>query len=95
MLTLVSDLVPAAILVWYRKLVARKFDGSKARRGPGRPRIGREVELLIVRMAKADFASDAGTLCPGEPFGVVDAQLQYGDAIDERGAHRADQSAVL
>jgi len=39
------------ILGWYRKLVARKFDGSKARRGPGRPRITREVEQLIVRMA--------------------------------------------
>src|SRR6266478_2992385 len=43
---------PDTILAWYRKLVARKFDGSKARRGPGRPRISREVEQLIVRMAK-------------------------------------------
>ena len=43
---------PDTILAWYRKLVARKFDGSKARRIPGRPRIKREVEQLIVRMAK-------------------------------------------
>ena len=43
---------PDTILAWYRKLVARKFDGSKARRSPGRPRIKREVEQLIVRMAK-------------------------------------------
>jgi putative transposase len=43
---------PDTILAWYRKLVARKFDGSKARRGPGRPRIRREVEELIVRMAE-------------------------------------------
>jgi len=42
---------PDTILGWYRKLVARKFDGSKARRGPGRPRIMREVEQLIIRMA--------------------------------------------
>jgi cytochrome P450 len=42
---------PDTILTWYRKLVARKFDGSKARQGPGRPRIKREVEQLIVRMA--------------------------------------------
>ena len=41
---------PDTILGWYRKLVARKFDGSKARRGPGRPRISREVEQLIVRI---------------------------------------------
>jgi|SRR5436190_22596890 putative transposase len=43
---------PDTILAWYRKLVARKFDGSKARRGPGRPRISREVEQLIVRVAQ-------------------------------------------
>jgi putative transposase len=42
---------PDTILGWYRKLVARKFDGSKARRGPGRPRVKLEVEQLIVRMA--------------------------------------------
>src|SRR5216110_666766 len=43
---------PDTILAWYRKLVARKFDGSKARQGPGRPRIKREIEQLIVRMAR-------------------------------------------
>ena len=43
---------PDTILAWYRKLVARKFDGSKARRSLGRPRIKREIEQLIVRMAK-------------------------------------------
>src|SRR6266851_4562091 len=43
---------PDTILAWYRKLVARKFDGSKARRGPGRPRVDRELEQLIVRLAK-------------------------------------------
>jgi putative transposase len=43
---------PETILAWYRKLIARKFDGSKARRRPGRPRIKREVEELIVRIAK-------------------------------------------
>jgi putative transposase len=43
---------PDTILAWYRKLVAHKFDGSKARRGPGRPRVTREIEQLIVRMAE-------------------------------------------
>src|SRR6266478_3690244 len=43
---------PDTILAWYRKLIARKFDGSKARRSIGRPRIRGEVEQLIVRMAK-------------------------------------------
>src|SRR6202011_3476178 len=41
---------PDTILGWHRKLVARKFDGSKARRRPGRPRIKREVEQLIIRI---------------------------------------------
>jgi len=43
---------PDTILGWYRRLIARKFDGSKARCYPGRPRIDREVEDLVVRMAK-------------------------------------------
>jgi hypothetical protein len=46
---------PDTILGWYRKLVARKFDGLKARRGPGRPRIRREVEQLIIRMASENL----------------------------------------
>ena len=51
---------PDTILAWYRKLVACKFDGSKARRSPGRPRIKQEVERLVV--LKSDMqASDAGT----------------------------------
>jgi hypothetical protein len=43
---------PDTIMGWYRRLVARKFDGSKSRRYPGRPRIDDEIEQLVVRMAK-------------------------------------------
>jgi putative transposase len=43
---------PDTILGWYRRLVARKFDGSRGRRTPGRPPIDREIEELIVRMAE-------------------------------------------
>jgi putative transposase len=43
---------PETILGWYRKLIANKFDGSKARRTHGRPRIDEEMESLVVRMAK-------------------------------------------
>ena len=43
---------PDTILGWYRKLVARKFDGSKSRRYPGRPRIDGEIEELVVLMAR-------------------------------------------
>src|SRR5215467_4910027 len=41
---------PHTILGSYRRLVARKFDGSK-HRSPGRPRVERAIEELIVRMA--------------------------------------------
>jgi hypothetical protein len=43
---------PDTILAWYRRLIAQKFDGSKHRSYPGRPRVGREVTELIVRMAR-------------------------------------------
>jgi transposase InsO family protein len=43
---------PDTILGWYRRLIACKFDGSKARCYPGRPRIDYEIEQLVVRMAK-------------------------------------------
>jgi putative transposase len=43
---------PDTLLGWYRRLIARKFDGSKSRRYPGRPRINAEIEQWVVRMAK-------------------------------------------
>jgi transposase InsO family protein len=41
---------PDTILRWYRRLVAAKYDGSKARR-PGRPTTKPDIAALIVRMA--------------------------------------------
>ena len=43
---------PDTILAWYRKLVARKFDGSKHRSYPGRPPISGEVAELILQIAR-------------------------------------------
>jgi putative transposase len=43
---------PDTILGWYRKLVAAKFDGSKQRWSPGRPRISSEIEDLVIRLAR-------------------------------------------
>ena len=43
---------PETLLTWYRKLIAKKFDGSKDRKSLGRPRIDKEIECLVVRMAK-------------------------------------------
>ena len=43
---------PETILDWYRRLMARKFDGSRHRSYPGRPRIEAEVEALVERFAR-------------------------------------------
>jgi hypothetical protein len=43
---------PETILAWYRRLIAHKFDGSKHRSFLGRPRVGPELEALILRMAR-------------------------------------------
>jgi transposase InsO family protein len=43
---------PETILGWHRKLVAQKFDGSQHRQAPGRPKIAKELEALVVRMAQ-------------------------------------------
>src|SRR5215471_18351830 len=43
---------PDTILAWHRKLVAQKFDGSEQRKAVGRPRVDKEIEDLVVQMAK-------------------------------------------
>jgi hypothetical protein len=43
---------PDTILAWYRRLVAQKFDGSRRRTYPGRPRVSAEIEALVVRFAR-------------------------------------------
>jgi putative transposase len=43
---------PDTLLAWYRRLVAQKFDGSRRRASPGRPRVSPEVEALVVRLAR-------------------------------------------
>ena len=42
---------PETLLKWHRDLIACKYDGSK-RRHPGRPAAGKEIEELVVRMAR-------------------------------------------
>jgi putative transposase len=43
---------PDTILAWQRKLAADKFNGSNQRKSPGRPRVEKELEDLVVQMAK-------------------------------------------
>jgi len=42
---------PETLLRWYRRLVAKKYDGSAARQ-PGRPVTAAEIQALILRMAR-------------------------------------------
>jgi transposase len=42
---------PDTILAWHRKLVDQKFDGSKQRKSLGRPRVDKELEDWVVKMA--------------------------------------------
>ena len=44
-------MTPDTILRWYRRLVAKKYDGSK-RRGLGRPATDKDISALLVRMAR-------------------------------------------
>ncbi len=43
---------PETILGWNKRLIAKKFDGAKKRRHPGRPRVEGEVERLILQFAR-------------------------------------------
>jgi len=47
-----SVVKPETLLAWHRKLIARKFDGSRHRRYPGRPRVNKEIEDLVIQFAK-------------------------------------------
>jgi len=42
----------AALLRWYKRLIAQKFDGSKRRTHLGRPPVAEEIEQLVMRMAE-------------------------------------------
>ena len=59
---------PETIRAWHRKFIAKKFDGSRQRKTPGRPRIDAELEALVVRMAQENrswgYDRMAGALAP-------------------------------
>ncbi len=45
-----SIVTPETLMAWHRKLIAKKYDGSK-QRGPGRPGSQAKIQALVVRMA--------------------------------------------
>lgn len=67
---------PDTILAWYRKLIARRFDGSKDRSYPGRPPVKPEIGELVVRMAREN---------PGWGYDrIVGAMANLGHSISDQ-----------
>ncbi|ROP41876.1 helix-turn-helix domain-containing protein [Saccharothrix texasensis] len=48
----VFPVTPATLLAWHRRLVARKWDGSAARRRIGRPPTRAAIKSLVLRLAR-------------------------------------------
>ena len=48
---------PDTILRWYRELIARTYDGGTKRKGPGRPKTDKEIEDLVLEMARSNSGS--------------------------------------
>src|SRR5258706_8909030 len=46
-----SLVTPDTLRRWYKKMVARKYDGSRVPK-PGRPQVMKAIKELIVRMAR-------------------------------------------
>lgn len=44
--------MPATLLAWHRRLIAKKWDYSKPRSRPGRPLTASAVKALVLRLAK-------------------------------------------
>jgi putative transposase len=47
---------PETILAWHRKLVAKRFDGSKGRSSVGRPPTPKALEDLVLEMARSNIS---------------------------------------
>ena len=71
---------PDTIMGYYRRLIARKFDGSKSRRYPGRPRIDDEIEQWVLHMAKEN--SDWGY---DRIVGAMAFRLRRSGSVRQRG----------
>jgi putative transposase len=83
---------PDTILAWHRKFVAQKFDSSKHRKAPGRPKIDQELEALVVRMAQENrswgYDRIAGAL---KHLGYTIAAQTVGNILKRHGIPPAPQ----
>lgn len=53
---------PATILGWYKKLVAKKYDGAANRKG-GRTKVSQEKIDLVLKMSRENLHWGAGRIC--------------------------------
>jgi transposase len=67
---------PDTILAWHRKRVAQPCDGTPLRTSIGRPRIDKELENLVVRMAREN--------CTWGYDRIVSALLNLGYRISDQ-----------
>src|SRR6516162_9528136 len=91
---------PDTILAWYRRLIAHKFDGSNQRRAAGRPRLGREIEELVVRLARENSAwgydrivgalSNLGHRVSDQTVGNISAAAWYRSCPETESDHHLD-----
>jgi transposase InsO family protein len=83
---------PETILGWHRKLVAKKFDGSKNCSYPGRPKVEAELEALVVRLAKENrswgYDRIVGALCN---LGYTLSDQTVGNILKRNGIYPAPE----
>ena len=92
---------PDTIFAWYRRLIAHKFDGSNQRRAAGRPRLGREIEELVVRLARENSAwgydrivgalSNLGHRVSDQTVGNISAAAWYRSCPETESDHHLDR----
>ncbi len=59
-------MTPKTLLRWHRALVRRRWAAFGRRRGPGRPPLAKELERLVLRLARENPPWGYGTP-EGEP----------------------------
>ena len=74
---------PETILTWHRRLIARKFDGSKNRPpGKGASASG-EIEELVLQLARENRVASA-IVCDGVSAAAVVFAPEYGNEDDHQ-----------
>jgi transposase InsO family protein len=83
---------PETILGWNRRLAAAKCDGSNRRRFPGRPRVDKALEDLVVQMAKENRSWGYGRLAGALAHLGYDISAQtVGNILKRRGLPTAPE----